>query len=310
MNNNKNIIFISCVEYGFDILKVILEKDYKIKAIISLNQNQAEKYNISGYKSFEKISQDYKIPIYYPHDYSLKNKQDLEEIKNLNPDLFLVFGWQRLIPEEILKLPFLGTIGAHGSNWKLPKGKGRSPVNWSLIENRKKFIIHIFYFDLEIDSGDIIDFFEFEINLFDTVRTIYQKISILIGRMLIKNFDLILTKQSFCTPQQGKSTFYPKRKPEDGLINWNKSSMEIYNFIRALTKPYPGSFTFLNNKKIFIWKAQPFDSKIKFLNKKPGSILELFSNGDFLVKTKDSSLLITNFKGILINKIKKGDCLL
>ena len=93
-----------------------------------------------------------------------------------------------------------------------------------------------------------------------------------------------------------KSSYYPKRTPDDGLVDWSKPVYEIYNFIRALTKPYPGAFTYVNSKKLNIWESQPFDSKIKYDNE-IGVIVEKFSTGHFVVKCKDGLLLVTDYDG-------------
>jgi len=105
------------------------------------------------------------------------------------------------------------------------------------------------------------------------------------------------------TTQQGEPSYYPKRTPEEGDINWQNDMLEIYNFIRAQTKPMPGAFTFSNGKKIIIWKAQPFDMKIKYDDKKIGQVVEVFSTGDFVVNCNSGSLLVTDFDG----NVSKGD---
>jgi methionyl-tRNA formyltransferase len=71
--------------------------------------------------------------------------------------------------------------------------------------------------------------------------------------------------------------------------------------VKALTKPYPGAFSFIGKQKIMIWEAQPFDTKISFSNVRLGAIVEKFSTGDFVVKCKDGVLLITGYEG-LVNK--------
>ena len=75
--------------------------------------------------------------------------------------------------------------------------------------------------------------------------------------------------------------------------------MEIYNFIRALTKPYPGAFSYIKGEKIFFWRAQPFDTKITYANNKIGEVLEKFSSNDILIKTKTGILLVTEYDGLI-----------
>ena len=113
----------------------------------------------------------------------------------------------------------------------------------------------------------------------------------------------ILSNNFSRIPQSGEPSFYPKRTPEDGLIDWDKPLKEIHNFVKALTKPYPGAFSFIDKQKIMIWEAQPFDTKITFPNSHYGEVVEKFSSGDFVINCMDGSLLITNYEG----DVESGD---
>jgi len=213
-------------------------------------------------------------------------------------------GWQRLIPDNILSTLKIGGIGVHGSSEMLPKGRGRSPVNWSLIEGKNRYVLQLFLMTPGIDDGDILDFQTFDINKWDTCRTVYYKISVVQKRKLLELIPKIIKNEFKRIPQTGEPTFYPKRTPDDGLINWNQTSEKLYDFIRAITKPYPGAFSYLDNKKIKIWKAQPFDNKITYDQNKVGQIVEIFSSGDFVVNCYTGSLLVTEYDGtVSISKI-------
>lgn len=101
------------------------------------------------------------------------------------------------------------------------------------------------------------------------------------------------------------ATFFPKRTEKDGVIFWNKDTTEIYNLIRGVTFPFPGAFTFLETEKIRIWKAQPFDTRLFNPDIQPGTILNVFHNDDFIVKTGSDSLLITEYETTDKKNIKK-----
>ena len=57
------------------------------------------------------------------------------------------------------------------------------------------------------------------------------------------------------------STYFGRRTPADGLIDWNQNAQTIYNLIRAVTKPFPGAFFEENGKKIIIWRAKVLPTK-------------------------------------------------
>ena len=301
---NSKIVICGCTEAGFETLEFLLEQNITIDYIVSLDEEQAKKWNVSGYCSFEKLSKKYNIPIYYPKSYSLNQKEDLDFFQHHSFDLLILGGWQRLIPDNILSTLKIGGIGVHGSSEMLPKGRGRSPVNWSLIEGKNRYILQLFLMTPGIDDGDILDFQTFDINKWDTCRTVYYKISVVQKRKLVELIPKIIKNEFKRIPQTGEPTFYPKRTPEDGLINWNQTSEKLFDFIRAITKPYPGAFTHINEKKITIWNAQPFDSQITYDENQIGEIVEKFFSGDFIVKCQEGSLLVTEYEGaVSIGKI-------
>jgi len=302
---DKKIVVCSCSETGYDIADFLLINDIKISYFVSITPEQASKLKVSGYKSFETLSKKYNIPIYYPKLFSMKDEDDINFFTKEKFDLLLVCGWLRLIPEKILSTLNTAGIGFHGSSELLPKGRGRSPVNWSIIEGKRQFILQLFLLAPGVDDGDILYHQTFDINEWDTCQTIYYKISIVVKQSLVQLIPAIFSNNFSRIPQSGEPSFYPKRTPEDGQINWNDSLAKIHNFIKALTKPYPGAFSFINKQKIMIWKAQPFDTKIIFSNAKLGQVVEKFPTDDFVVKCNDGSLLITDYEG----KVSKGDIL-
>ena len=155
-----------------------------------------------------------------------------------------------------------------------------------------------------IDDGDILDFQTFDINKWDTCRTVYYKISVVQKRKLLELIPKLIKNKFKRIPQTGEPTFYPKRTPQDGLINWNQNSEKLFDFIRAITKPYPGAFSHINKKKITIWNAQPFDTQITYDKNQIGEIVEKFFSGDFIVKCQEGSLLVTEYEGaVSIGKI-------
>ena len=295
--DSKKIVMCGCLESGVNMVDHLISHGITISYFVSLNSEQAKKHNISGYHSFEDLSKKYNIPIYYPHDYSLENPNDVDFFQKNHFDLLILGGWNRLIPKNILDTLKIGGLGIHGSSEFLPKGRGRATVNWSLIENKKRFILHLFLLTQNVDDGDVLDYRIFDINEWDTCRTLYYKFSMMAKKMLQEQIPKIMENNFKKNPQGKDPSFYVKRNADDGMINWSSTVSEIYNFIRALTKPYPGAFTYNKNKKIYFWKSQPFDTRIIFPNAKKGEIVEKFSTGDFVVNCNSGLLLITEYDG-------------
>jgi methionyl-tRNA formyltransferase len=167
-------------------------------------------------------------------------------------------------------------------------------LNWSIIRGKKRLIWNLFLLDEYVDSGDVIDLQQFEINEFDDCNTLYYKVETVVKYMLVRSIPKLLNGTLIPIKQEGISSYYEKRSFQDGEIYWNKSIYEIYNLIRGVTKPYPGAFTVYNGSKIMIWKAQIWDTIIDFYYEKSyGEIVEIFELNVFVVKCHDGLLLIT-----------------
>ncbi|MBK6991971.1 MAG: hypothetical protein IPH34_09120 [Chitinophagaceae bacterium] len=249
-NNNKRIVMVGCLETGWEVVRYLLENKIEISYFVCLTPEKAKQQKVAGYESFQDLATHYNIPVYYAQQYSLKSDADILFFRDQKFDLLIQGGWQRLFPEEILETISIGAIGIHGSSELLPKGRGRSPINWSIIQNKKRFIIQYFLIKAGVDDGDIFYFESFDINEWDTCRTLYYKNSIVTKRVLVKWIPELLKNKFQVVPQVGAPTYYPKRTVEDGLINWDFTVLDIYNLIRAITHPYPGAFSRITDAKL------------------------------------------------------------
>ena len=213
----------------------------------------------------------------------------------MNPSIIFAIGWTRLLSDEILRIPKHGCVGMHAS--LLPKYRGRAPVNWVIINNEKETGNSSILLDAGVDTGKIITQRKIPITMSDTCFTLYHKVSDS-GRDMIKEIIEMLNNKRLTTIEQDESdaTIMPKRTPEDGIIDWSRSSLEIFNWVRALTYPYPGAFTYLKDKKVFIWDVRiahfpnlPIESFKEMLNFKPGTIID--KNDGIMVLTGDGELI-------------------
>ena len=252
-----NIVFFGATELGYDCCEALLKNGHTISGIFTIKQ----KFNISYspgkpvknylFKDFGVLAEEYNIPIVAIDE---KLGDHIGSFKAMKPDFALAIGWYYMIPNSFLNLCSKGGAGIHAS--LLPKYRGNAPLVWAMINGEKETGISFFYFSDGVDDGDIIGQYKFSIEEDDTINEVLQKCNeasrnILIEKMpLIENETLVPTKQN-----HDEATYFPKRSPEDGLIDWSKSNKELKNFIRAQTKPYPGAFTIINEKKVIIWEA-------------------------------------------------------
>lgn len=283
-----------------------LSEQYPISLLVTIDPENGRKNKVADYKDLKVWAEAGNIAVYQAKTYSLKDSDDVEFINSKKLDAAFVMGWQRLIPNTILEGLRVGAFGMHGSSMNLPLGRGRSPMNWSLIEGRKVFYTNLFRYDPGIDSGDIVDTCKFGISSGDTAETMHFKNTLAMKYLVQKNIKDILAnrlnlqKQKDITP-----SYYPKRTPEDSLINWERDVCFIERFIRAVTRPFNGAFSFIQDQKIIIYDAQIFDlNEFGYENEDAGTIVEVFTNEKFLVKGFGGLLLVNDYE--YSGKLKKG----
>jgi len=235
---------------GIEAIKAVIEAGYKIYIIVNLDDEELKKR--SGAGDYESIARAYQIPLLKVKN--INSEAVANVLRELSLDIVFVIGWSQIIKPEILKIPKLGMIGAHAS--LLPHDKGSAPINWSLIRGAKKTGNTLIWLEEEVDSGLIIDQREIEITPYDTCATLYKKVAETNKEMILNCLSKLSNREKLGTPQPKiNEPILPRRRPTDGLINWDQRSYEVYNFVRALTRPYPGAFSYLDGKKYIIWKS-------------------------------------------------------
>lgn len=277
------IVFIGAVEIGYEILKSIYTTEYDVDTVFTLPFEMKD--STSGFIDFEPLTKSNNSNLIRVKDINIT--KHIDKIRNIKPDLIIVCGWQRLVCKEILDIPRLGTIGFHSS--LLPKYRGRAPVNWAIIMGEKETGITMFYLTTDADDGDIIAQKSFPILFNDDCNTVYKK-SASAGAKLIKEYLPKILNDTVEKIHNPSANFpaYPKRTPNDGLIDFNRSALDIYNFVRALTKPYPGAYYYDDNgNKVIVWKIEIVFDKSRL------------KQNDIVLKTLDNKIRIIDFEKVI-----------
>ena len=293
------IVYISGVKFGHSLLEEILEYNFEISAVISYCESKKSVY--SDFALFDSICNKFNIQNIKVNN--INDAENIEILKSLKPDLILIMGWSQLLKKDVIEIPKLGVIGSHPT--ELPKYRGRAPIPWSIIKELSESALTFFYIQEGIDDGDIFAQEFFSISSNDDATSLYDKITNLGKKMIIENLKLLQNGESKRIKQvQSKFIeYWPKRTPDDGLIDWSKSCKEIDILIRATTYPYPGAFTFFKNQKIIIWKSSFSETKIchprKILGVTPDYVVIGSTNGQITIKVAE----LLNGQSIFIENI-------
>ncbi|MBK67509.1 MAG: hypothetical protein CMP22_05190 [Rickettsiales bacterium] len=276
-----------------------LRKFTNVDALITLAPDHSESENVAGYEDLSYLKSE--IPNFYQvKKYNLKSKEDQDYIKSLDLDIAFVAGWQRLLPADVLNMLSIGAFGMHGSSQNLPKGRGRSPMNWSLIEGREHFYTNLFRYNPGVDDGAVVGCIKFSILENDTAETLHYKNTTSMVQLIKENIDGLLDGTIELQPQQEEgATYYPKRTPKDSIIDWRNDIHAIDRHIRAVAHPFNGAFSYMNDKKVIIWRASIFrtdEERHSWQSEPVGKVVSIFPSGKFLIRAKGGLLIVHEYE--------------
>jgi methionyl-tRNA formyltransferase len=171
------------------------------------------------------------------------------------PELILSVWFRTVLPPEVLAQPRLGAFNIHGS--LLPKYRGRAPVNWAVLRGETRTGATLHRMSLKPDTGAIVDQEPVEIAPDDTAFRVLQKVTDAAVRLLDRQLPALKAGTAPERPQEEwDATTYPRRKPEDGRIDWSQPAQDVHNLVRAVTHPWPGAFTDVFGGKAYIWATR------------------------------------------------------
>jgi methionyl-tRNA formyltransferase len=209
--------------------------------------------------------------------------------EEIRADFCLAAGWYHMVPAKLRERFALGTAGFHAS--LLPRLRGGAPLNWAILSGEKEAGISLFALGDGVDDGPIYGQERFPIGLRTTISDIVSAAEA--GALAIVEHCLpkIAAGSLKPWPQSGEATYCLQRVPEDGAIDWKLSAVEIDRLVRAVSRPYPGAFSWFEKKKIIIWATETLDECPQVFGA-PGQIVRLPSVSDLCVVTGAGILVI------------------
>lgn len=291
-----------------------------VDLLVTVDPDVTKKNHIAGYKGLTDLEEKYGIPVFAAKSYYLRDDETVAFFAENTFDIGVVVGWQRLIPKHVLDAFKHGIFGFHGNAGYLPFGRGRSPLNWSMILGDTRFHLNLFKYDEAADSPNIFGTELFSINVHDDIRTAQYKNMICANRLIDRLLTTYLSGEEIVirTESRDFDSWYDKRTPADGRIDWHARTRQIYDLIRGVAAPFPGAFCMAasgeeqedlaaymagrepapagdDDHRVTIWQARPFDEIIDFSAAAPGEIIEIF-DGRPIVRTVDGSILIDRYE--------------
>ncbi|MCK6561190.1 methionyl-tRNA formyltransferase-like protein [candidate division KSB1 bacterium] len=219
------------------------------------------------------------------------DQQFQEFWQNQKVELIFCVSWRYMVPSLVYQKATKGTYVFHDS--MLPRYRGFSPTVWAVINGEQQTGVTLFEMADEVDAGDIIDQEEVSIGTDETIQPVIDRVTQTYLALLERNLFPLLGGTARKTPQDhAHATFVCKRLPEDNRIDWTAPARSSYNLIRAVTAPYPGAYTTLNDRTLRVWSAKLLDSVSRYEGVIPGRVVRFQQGEGATVLTGKGALLL------------------
>ena len=280
------IVLIGAVNSTEVTLKKLAEHQLDVVGVFGYESENTD--HVSGYVNLSEMSLDNNFKYC-----SFRNiNTEADSIRALEPDYIFVVGLSQLVSRDILDIPTVCCIGFHPT--LLPRGRGRAPLAWLIIDQQREGAASFFKLAEGVDDGPIVAQKDYLISEKDDVVSLVEKVlsamELALDELLPK---LAMNNVDYKVQDQSVATYYEKRTPDDGLIDWHCSVDQISRLIRATASPYPGAYSFVDDQVLVINKAKKYteSSVIGVV----GRILRLTNSNSFVVQCGDGMLEITEY---------------
>ena len=283
------IIFMGTPQFSVPGLQALHHDGYEIALVVTQPDRPKGRGRRITPSPVKQAARELGYPVIQPS--SIKTPDFADQIKSLKPDFQVVIAYGKILPENVLALPRIGTINIHAS--LLPKLRGAAPIQWAVINGEAETGVCSMLMDKGMDTGDVLLTAKEAIEPDDTAGTLHDRLAVNGARVLIDTLKAFADNTIQPLPQDHSlATYAPMLTKDDGLINWNQSAESLENFIRGVT-PWPGAYTFWGDKRLKIFSAGAIAADI---SEPPGTVLMGFPD-ELRVATGDGVLSIQEIQG-------------
>ena len=283
-----NIALIGSVSSSWYALDALVRGQVEVTGVLGVDESRARQ--VSDYRSLRERADDTGIPF---HSFVKVSEPGVEKfLTDHAPDLLWVIGLSQLVPDRLTAIARIGSVGFHPT--MLPEGRGRAPVAWTILHGARA-AANLFFLNDEPDAGDIIIQREVPVRPDDYSEDLIERTNRVLADAIIELAPRIRAGDVPRTPQDhSKATYYAKRTPADGRIDWADSTDGIYRLIRAAGRPYPGAFTHYQQQRLTVWRGRPSEACAGGGSAKPGTVLSVSGSIGIAVATGDGAILMTD----------------
>lgn len=266
------IIFFGTSSFAAQVLFCLVQNQTHVIAVVTRPDRPTGRSLKPSFPPVKQAAVKLDLPVFQPEKAS--SSEFVEQLKNLQADLFIVVAYGEIVKKEVLDLPFLGCINIHAS--LLPKYRGAAPMQRCLMNGEKETGITIIEMTPKMDAGDIIAIEKIPIPFEMTHGELEKELCTLAQEMILQVIEQFKNKSVKKIPQDhDQMSLAPKISAQEEELDWNLDAILLHNRIRALS-PSPGAFCTLEvknqKKRLKIIRAFPEELSC---SEKPSSLVKL-----------------------------------
>ena len=283
MNKNElKIVFMGTPEIASKVFEAMILDGYKFVGLIAQPDRPVGRKGILEPVPTKKVAMKYNIPVFQPE----RIRKDYEFLTKLNPDVIVTMAYGQIVPQGVLDIPKYGCLNLHGSI--LPKYRGASPIQTSLINNDEVTGVTLMEMIDKMDAGKMFAVEEVRISLEDNSSSLFNKISDAARKLILEKLPLYIDgKLPGVEQNEEEATFCHMIKPEQEKLSFDLSVKDMFGWIRALSDE-PGGYFLLDDQKFKVFKARIGESNVSH---QVGEIVEADKFG-LVVQCKDGLLFL------------------
>lgn len=299
------IVFMGTPQIAVDSLQRLIDDGHEVAAVVTQPDKPKGRGKKMAMSPVKELALKHNICVLQPEKAS--KPEFIDEIREINPDLVVVLAYGQILKKDLLEIPKLGCINVHVS--LLPELRGAAPINWAIINGLKKTGITTMFMDAGLDTGDIIEAREFELNDEITAGELHDWMMVE-GAEILSSTIKKISKSDFSRTKQdnSKSTYAPTLNKEMAHVDFSRSARGIHNLVRGIN-PWPGAWCEYGENKMKIWKTCVLSDAGQ--NNEIGKIADVDKNGIVVLcgigKLLIQEIQMPNKKRMAVSEYIKGN---
>lgn len=272
------IVFAGTPEFAAEALTALVNSEHHVIAVYTQPDRPAGRGRKLKASPVKEVAEQQAIPVFQPQ--TLKNEDDQQQLRELNPDVMIVAAYGLLLPQSVLDIPKMGCLNIHAS--LLPRWRGAAPIQRAILAGDTESGITIMQMNAGLDTGDILSMTTCPIETNETGGSLHDKLATIGASSLLSTLDNLLAGNITPVKQDdSQATYAHKLDKQEARLNWNQSAIQLDRQIRAFN-PWPVAFFMVDDQSVRVWNAEViYETQASSIDtsSKPGTVLRADKKG-------------------------------